>query len=213
MEHLRNCYDAIHPDATQTIRIHAHRLARATLIPGMTAADYEQQLALDLWRRLPVYDPKRAALATFIDRVVRRRACDFLTAAQTAARRAERQSVSLDGAAGGEAHGEGPAARLSTADRLWGHADELEHDTGLRHDLGRFVAKLSPALKRCCAILTNSSIGEAVRKEGLHRSSHYEAVARLRRKAREAGLRDYLGDPDKSKDGSVSKDREPRARA
>ena len=78
MEHLRNCYDAIHPYATQTIRIHAHRLARTTLIPGMTAADYEQQLALDLWRRLPVYDPKRAALATFIDRVVRRRVCDFL---------------------------------------------------------------------------------------------------------------------------------------
>ena len=90
MEHLRNCYDAIHPDATQTIRIHAHRLARATLIPGMTAADHEQQLALDLWRRLPVYDPKRAALATFIDRVVRRRVSDFLTAAQTVARRAER---------------------------------------------------------------------------------------------------------------------------
>ena len=64
-----------------------------------------------------------------------------------------------------ESDGEGPAARLSTADRLWGHADELEHDAGLRHDLGRFVAKLSPALKRCCAILTNGSIGEAVRKE------------------------------------------------
>ena len=211
MEHLRNCYDAIHPYATQTIRTHAHRLARTTLIPGMTAADYEQQLALDLWRRLPVYDPKRAGLATFIDRVVRRRVCDFLTAAQATARRVERQTVSLDqtGDGGDES---GLTGRLSTADRLWGPADRLEHDVGLRHDLGRFVGMLPPALKRCCAILANGSIGEAVRQEGLHRSSHYEAVSRLRRKAREAGLRDYLGDPDKSEIAPVSKYRERRVR-
>jgi Sigma-70 region 2 len=211
MEHLRNCYDAIHPYATQTIRTHAHRLARTTLIPGMTAADYEQQLALDLWRRLPVYDPKRAGLATFIDRVVRRRVCDFVAAAHTAARCAERQAVSLEAADGGE-RCDGLAERLSTADRLWGHADDLEHDVGLRHDLSRLIAVLPPALKRCCAILANGSIGEAVRKEGLHRSSYYEAVSRLRRKAREAGLRDYLGDPDKSETASVSKYRERRVR-
>jgi hypothetical protein len=205
MDRASNCYDTLHPYATQTIRIHAHRLARATVIPGMSAADYEQQLALDLWRRLPAYRPERAALATFIDRVVRRRVCEFLTAAQTAARRAERQSMSLDGAAGGEEHGDNPAARLSTADRLWAHADDLEHDAGLRHDLRRFVAMLPPALKRCCSILTNGSVGEAARKEGLHRSSHYDAVARLRHKAHEAGLRDYLRHPDKSENGSVSK--------
>ena len=104
----------------------------------------------------------------------------------------------------------GLVGRLSTDDRLWGPLDRLEHDAALRHDLGRFVAMLPPAFKRCCAVLANGSIGEAVRREGLHRSSHYEAVCRLRRKAREAGLRDYLGDPDKSESGSVSKYRERR---
>jgi len=57
MERLRNCYDALHPYATQTIRIHAERLARGTLFPGMTAEDHQQQLAVDLWRRLSAYDP------------------------------------------------------------------------------------------------------------------------------------------------------------
>jgi RNA polymerase sigma-70 factor (ECF subfamily) len=204
MEQLRNCYDAIHPYATQTIRIHAQRLARGTLFPNMTAEDHQQELALDLWRRLPAYDPERAGLATFIDRIVRRRVCDLITAAQTTGSRGERQTMSLDSAGDGDDESS-LADRLSTADRLWGHADELEHDAGLRHDLGRFIAALSPALKRCCAVLAHGSIGEAVRNEGLHRSSHYEALGRLRRKAREAGLRDYLVDPDKSRSGSVGK--------
>ena len=209
MEHLRNCYDAIHPYATQTIRIHAQRLARGTLFPSMTAEDHQQELALDLWRRLPAYDPERAGLATFIDRIVRRRVCDLIAAAQTTGSRGERQTMSLDSTGDGGDES-GLAGRLSTDDRLWGPLERLEHDVALRHDLGRFAGMLPPALKRCCAILANGSIGEAVRKEGLHRSSHYEAVCRLRRKAREAGLRDYLGDPDKSESGSVSKYRERR---
>ena len=210
MERLRNCYDVIHPYASQTIRIHAQRLARGTLLPGMTAEDYEQQLALDLWRRLPAYDPKRAGIATFIDRTVRRRVCDLLSAAAAAARRGE-QTISLDSADDGA--GGGMADRLSTAEGLWARPDELEHEVALRHDLRRFVAFLPPALRRCCAILVSGSIGEAVQKEKLHRSSYYEALDRLRRRAHEAGLYDYLRDPDKSKSSSVSKYRELRARA
>jgi len=83
---------------------------------------------------------------------------------------------------------------------------------GLRHDLTRFVASLPPALHRCLAILTSGSIGAAVRKENLHRSSYYEALDRLRRRARQAGLDEYLGDPDKSTNGPVSNHRERRAR-
>jgi hypothetical protein len=208
MDRGSDCYDTLHPYATQTIRIHAHRLARATVIPGMSAADYEQQLALDLWQRLPAYKPERAGLATFIDRTVRHRVCSFFTAAKAAAHCGERQGISLDS----EEEGRRLATRLSTAEGLWERAGELEHEVGLRHDLARFVASLPPALERCLAILTSGSIGVAVRREKLHRSSYYEALDRLRRSARQAGLHDYLSDPDKSKNGSVSKYRERRAR-
>ena len=208
MDRVSNCYDTLHPYATQTIRIHAHRLARATAIPGMSAADYEQQLALHLWRRLPAYKPERAGLATFVDRTVRNRVCDFLTAAKTSARSAERRALSLEG----EEEGRRVATRLRMADALWEHVDDLEHEVGLRHDLTRFVASLPPALHRCLAILTSGSIGAAVRKENLHRSSYYEALDRLRRRARQAGLDEYLGDPDKSTNGPVSNHRERRAR-
>ena len=83
----------------------------------------------------------------------------------------------------------------------------------LRHDLGRFIALLPPALRRCCAILMSGSVGEAIQKENLHRSSYYEALGRLRCRAREAGLHHYLGDPDKSKNGPVSNLGERPARA
>jgi hypothetical protein len=208
MDRVSNCYHALHPYATKTIRIHARRLARATVIPGLSAADYEQQLALDLWQRLPAYNPERAGLATFVDRTVRNRVCGFLTAAEAVARSSERRAISLEG----DEEGRRLAARLSMADGPWEHADDLEHEVGLRHDLACFVASLPPALERCLAILASGSIGVAVRKEQLHRSSYYEALDRLRRRARAAGLHDYLGDPDKSKSGSASKYRERRAR-
>jgi RNA polymerase sigma-70 factor (ECF subfamily) len=211
MERLRNYYDVLHPYATQTIRFHAQRLARGTLFPGMTAEDHQQELALDLWRRLPAYDPERAGLATFIDRIVRRRVSDLITSAHTAARGGERQTMSLDSTEDGE--DAGLADQFSTSEGLWAGPADLEHEVSLRHDLGRFIALLPPALRRCCAILMSGSVSEAIQKEKLHRSSYYEALGRLRRRARDAGLHHYLGDPDKSESGSVDNHRERPARA
>jgi DNA-directed RNA polymerase specialized sigma24 family protein len=211
MDRLRNCYDVLHPYATQTIRFHAQRLARGTLFPGMTAEDHQQELALDLWRRLPAYDPERAGLATFIDRIVRRRVSDLITSAHTAARDGERQTMSLDSAEDGD--GAALADQLSTSEGLWAGPADLEHEVSLRHDLGRFIALLPPALRRCCAILMSGSVGEAIQKESLHRSSYYEGLGRLRRRARDAGLHHYLADPDKSENRSVSNHRERPARA
>ena len=52
-----NRYDGVHPRAVQFIRYHARQLASLCAVPGMDIADYEQELAADLWRRLPTYDP------------------------------------------------------------------------------------------------------------------------------------------------------------
>jgi len=165
MERLNHCYDLLHPYATHTIRFHAQRLARGTLFPGMTAEDHQQELALDLWRRLPAYDPERAGLATFIDRIVRRRVSDLITSAHTAARGGERQTMSLDTA--DDADGAGLADRLSTSEGPWAGPADLEHEVSLRHDLGRFIALLPPALRSCCAILISGSVGEAIQKESV----------------------------------------------
>jgi RNA polymerase sigma factor (sigma-70 family) len=180
MEQLRNSYDVLPPYAITTIRIHAHRLARDEVIRGMAAADFEQELALDLWRRLPAFDPRRASLATFIDRIVRNRVTGFHKAARAGARRLEREAphTPLD---------ELDQAVERSRDRPLADIDRI----ALRHDLARFVAALPSALRRCCAIVTSESTGEAIRKHGLHPSTYYEGLRRLRQRAREVGLHEY----------------------
>jgi DNA-directed RNA polymerase specialized sigma24 family protein len=186
MEQQRNQYDVLHPYATTTIRIHARRLARDQVIPGMAAEDYEQELAADLWRRLPTYNPQRASLPTFIDRLVRNRVAGFLAAARAAKQRHERELVAFEESK----HDAERAAGVKTSS--WVADSNLTDEAGLRHDVGRFKTNLPPALKRCCAILMSGSITEAISKYGLHPSSYYDGLGRLRRRALEAGLDAYL---------------------
>ena len=187
MEQQRNHYDVLHPYATTTIRNHARCLARNQVIPGMAAEDYEQELAADLWRRLPTYDPKRASLPTFIDRLVRNRVAGFFAAARAAKRRRERELVVFD-----DSNDDAERAGRVKASS-WVAAGNLAEEVGLRHDVGRFKTCLPPALKRCCAILVSGSVTEAISNYGLHPSSYYEGLGRLRRRALEAGLDAYLG--------------------
>jgi hypothetical protein len=189
MEQQRNQYDVLHPYATTTIRIHARCLARDQVIPGMAAEDYEQELAADLWRRLPTYDPKRASLPTFIDRLVRNRVAGFFAAARAAKWRHERDLVAFDESKDDAER----AGGVKTDNGDWISVGNLADEVGLRHDVGRFKTNLTPALKRCCAILMSGSITEAISKCRLHPSSYYDGLGRLRRRALEAGLDAYLG--------------------
>jgi hypothetical protein len=186
MEQQRNRYDILHPYATTTIRIHAQRLARDRVIPGMAREDYEQELAADLWRRLPAYRAELASLATYIDRVVRNRVSGFHVAAQAAARRHEREAL---------VHPPADEWELERGMVVGGELmvpERLPEEVSLRHDLARFIAALPPALHRCCVIVTSESIGKALRGHGLHPSTYYENLRRLRHRAREAGLHEYL---------------------
>jgi DNA-directed RNA polymerase specialized sigma24 family protein len=188
MEQQRNQYDVLHPYATTTIRVHARCLAREQVFPGMAAEDYEQELAADLWRRLPTFDPERASLPTFIDRLVRNRVAAFFAAAQAARRRHEREVLTFDDANDDAEHG----GKHESGNSQWTAAAGITDEIGLRHDVGRFKAHLPPALKRCCAILLSDSVTEAIRAQGLHPSSYYEGLGRLRRRACAAGLDAYL---------------------
>lgn len=178
--------DVFHPYATTTIRVHAQRLARSQVMPSMAREDYEQELSLDLWRRLPAYQPERASLPTYIDRVVRNRAASFFMTAKAAAYRHERNGLlgrTIDeNAVTPQVEPENPAAPV----------ESFTDAADLRHDLARFMASLPAALQRCCAILASGSTGQAIRQNGLHRSSHYDALRRLRSRARDAGLHEYL---------------------
>ena len=165
------------------IRRTARRLARTGALPGMDADDIEQDLLLDLWRRRAAFDPARASFPTFADRVVAHRVATLTS--PTVRAKAERALASLDAP-----RDDADATTLADAVADPAALTEVEH--GLVLDMRRFLAGLTPALRRCCDILLAPNVCEATARAGLHRSSVYENARRLRKLAEAAGLRDYV---------------------
>ena len=193
MEH-HNRYDGIDPRVLRHIRATARHLARQHAVPGMDAQDFEQDLVLDLWCRMEAFDPARASLRTFAHRVIAHRVASLTS--PTARRRAERAMLSLDAPLASEqdSAGEGGATLADTipADPDGSPPDET---IGLQQDVARFLAALSPALRRCCDVLTADNVASAAAMAGLHRSCVYESVRRLRQRAAAHGLHCYIGGP------------------
>ena len=188
-----NRYDGIDPVIIGTIRFHARQLHRARAIPGMETVDYEQDLMLDVLRRLPRHDPSRAGISTFIDRVVRNRSASLFAAGRARAPSVDRTMVSLDEPLDDTGGGTRLADLIGEQSALWSEARPSGHELAeIRHDLRRFLSGLSPALRRCCGWLLADSIQAAAHDAGVHRSSIYDALSRLRRKAQVAGLEIYL---------------------
>ncbi len=168
------------------IRRTATRLARTGLVPGMESDDIEQDLFLDLWRRRMNYLPDKAGFATFADRIIAHRAATLTH--PTARLLAERRHVGLDRSNDGD-------QGLTLAEVLVDPGAPDEVSLGLAMDLRRFVAGLTPAQRTCCDILMAENLRAATAQAGIHHSSFYESVRRLRRKAEAAGLWEYMPQP------------------
>ena len=174
------------PRTLKHIRSTAKRLARSGRIRGMDAEDIAQDLFLDLWGRCPAFDSSRASFPTFADRVVAHRAASLTASTQRT--QMERRQVGIDD----------PVECVDSgtlADTLPDPAAPGELDHGLALDLRRFIESLSPALRRCCAVMAAPNIRRAAAQAGTHRSSLYENARRLRRQAEAAGLREYVAPP------------------
>ena len=188
----KNHYDGLHPAAVSSIGYHAKRLARCNTVPGMDIGDYEQHLALQLLRRSGGYDDRRASFATFADRVVRSQSASL--ASPTEARSHEREMLSLDDILPSSTDdGDGTLHDLIPGNECVSAAhDGSAHDVADLHvDLARFIDSLSPAMRRCLGWLVAGGVEAAIR-DGLHRSSFYEARGRLRARAMAYGLAEYL---------------------
>ncbi|MDO9502719.1 sigma factor [Falsiroseomonas sp.] len=170
------------------IRSKARRLARTAYLPGMDAEDIEQDLILDLWRRRHRFNPERASFRTFADRIVAHRVATLTS--PTARLRAERTMVCLDAPLDDPEGGTLADTLTQPVD-----VDGCDTDPEMALDVRRFVASLTPALRRCCSILAAPNVVEATAAAGLHRSSVYENAGRLRKLAAAAGLRDYVAAP------------------
>lgn len=166
----------------------ASQLARRNAIPGMALEDYEQDLVLDLVHRSRWFDSDRASFRTFADRVTRHRAATL--AQPTVKLHHERLAVSIDGSGNDGA---------TVLNELTDEAARVEDTALARVDVGRFLNRLSPVLRQCCAMLQGDGIANEAKAAGMHRSTVYGHLHRLRAAAVSAGLGVYIkGMPDRS---------------
>ena len=194
----RNRYDeGIDPYAVEIIRFKARQLVGQAGFTASDRDDLEQELILDLLRRLPKYDPSRAKRNTFIARVVEHKIATLIEA-QTAHKRDYRRCpCSLNERFEEEEEGRSVerAETLDQEDYLLrigvepGAAEELR---GLALDVATVVETLPPELRDLCRRLEQETVSEISRDTGVSRATLYESITRLREIFEDAGLKDYL---------------------
>lgn len=188
----RNRYDGVESYAVTKICYQARQLARTHAFHPSDIEDLEQELMLDLLRRLPAFDPSRASRNTFIARVVENRAASLIQAAMAEKRGAQIAHESLHAVSTEEgdarlALGNAVAAEnglWAAGDRGWDEAIEL------RHDLACVVRRLPPCLAVLCIRLAEETVTEMARATGMSRPAVYDALAEVRRAM--AGLEAYV---------------------
>ena len=184
-----NHYPGIDARIVASVRHHARR-ARGRL-PGLDLEDLEQELMLHAHRRMSSYDPARADLWTYVDRVLSNFLANLAKAASAKSRGSGISAISLDDP-NLERDSEAIAAITYNGGSREPSWCEYIH---LRQDLHRVLHSLPQHLQDCCHRLTENSVTEAARRSGLARGSIYSRMATLKRAFAAAGLDVYLARP------------------
>ena len=191
-----NQYDGIDPYAVRLIRYKARRLIGQAGFTASDREDIEQELVLDLLRRLPKYNPKRAQLNTFIARVVEHKIASLIEARKAGIRDYRRCPFSLNDRFEDE---EGRSVeRVDTLDqedyllRTGAQSRPSDELSALTIDVAAVLESLPPELRELCRRLKAESVTEISRDTGVPRGTIYEGIKKLREIFEDAGLRDYL---------------------
>ncbi len=191
-----NQYDGIDPYAVRLIKYKARQLIGKAGFTASDRDDLEQELILDLLRRLPKFNPKRAQLNTFIARVVEHKIASLIEARKAGIRDYRRCPFSLNDRFEDE---EGRSVeRVDTFDqedyllRTGAQSRPSDELSALTIDVAAVVKTLPPELRELCRRLKAESVTEISRDTDVPRGTIYEGIKRLREIFEDAGLRDYL---------------------
>ena len=193
----RNKYEGINPYAVEIIRFKARHLVGQAGFTASDRDDLEQELILDLLRRLPKYDPSRAKRNTFIARVVEHKIANLIEA-QTAHKRDYRRCPCSLNERFEEEEGGRSVERAETLDqedyllRIGVEPGAAEELRALALDVAAVVETLPPELRELCRRLGQETVTEVSRDTGVSRATLYESVTRLRKIFEDAGLKNYL---------------------
>ena len=208
-----NKYEGIDEYAVKLIRYKARQLIRRSGFVTADCHDLEQDMMLDLWRRLPRYDPSRAGRNTFIARVVEHRVATLIEAQEAGLRDFRKRAFSMDSELPPDLDepdpvlGRFPAPlpdQTAYLQQTRARARAEDERGNLRLDLEAVLEALPPELRELCCRLLNQTVAEVSRETGIPRTTLYGAIHKVRRAFREAGLDAYLGkDPVTSRSAPV----------
>ena len=191
-----NSDDGIDPYAARLIRFKARQLVGQAGFTASDREDIEQELRLDLLRRLPKYNPKRAQRNTFIARVVEHRVASLIEAQKAGIRDYRRCRCSLNECFE-DADGRS-VERVDTFDqedyllRTGGQSRPSEELSALAIDVAAVIEGLPHELRNLCRRLKAETVTEISRDTGVPRGTIYESIKKLRAIFKDAGLRNYL---------------------
>ncbi len=181
--------------AERFIRWKAGQLVTRVGFTVSDRGDIEQEMWLDLHRRLPWFDPGRASIRTFVRRVVEHRVSTLLRTRDGEARARGRMDSLHDVVP--EADGEF-VERWQTVDReshlrRAGASDpDAPEARDLRIDLAAAVERLPEDLRDLALRLAHYTPTEAARSTGIPRNTLYKRRLRIRALFEKAGLAVYL---------------------
>jgi len=188
-----NSYGELGSFAARLIKRKAAQLVGRAGLTATDRKDVEQELSLDVLRRMPKFDPERGSFEAFVLRVVDNCVATILAARKAAIRdyRRCRQSLSksIEDGEGGRVE------RAQTFDaeqymrRSASRSEEELRD--LRLDLAEAEKALPPELRELSERLRRETPTEIARVTGVPRSTVYEAIARIRKRFRRHGLDQY----------------------
>ncbi|MBF0178163.1 MAG: sigma-70 family RNA polymerase sigma factor [Magnetococcales bacterium] len=190
----RNHYHGLYPYAVCTVRHHARRLARQ---PGFSPADVEdieQDLMLDMFRRMARFDPSRASLDTFMARVATNRVASLLD--EVPGMKEQQKTTSLNELVQDD---DGSVIELidtiASGQALWYEHPLSWHEAiDLRVDLSHLLDQLSPCLRRLAERLMEETVTEISNSTGTPRYKLYEGVGKIRSKFNQVKKREKKSD-------------------
>lgn len=187
---------AVWSDVAGLVRGKTRELVRRTGFNRSDADDVEQEVAVDLLRRLARFDPAKASLRTFATRVVEHHVATLIESREAACRDWRRAQVSLDEMVRDETGDVVP--RWQTLDReacgarRRGDEPDEREELDLQIDVRDAVAALEPPLREVAEKLASSSPTDVARATGRPRTTVYESISRIGEALGDAGLSDYV---------------------
>jgi len=188
--------EAVGEYAVQLIKYKAKQLVGRVGFTESDREDLEQEMLLDLFRRLPKYNPKRAQRNTFIARVVEHKIATIIESQKAGMRDYRLCRCSLNDRFEDEEGGSVERMETINQEDYLRRTGKSSRPTSELRDLSldvyEAIKKLPPELRELCERLDTDTVTEISRDTGIPRGTIYESIKKLRAIFEDAGLKDYL---------------------